>query len=485
MTRSFIVLLFSGILVSLGSCESKFDEYYDTSAAANGNIYEQLSSNPEYSEFTEILHKTGYDSALVKNQMYTVFAPKNGAFAGIDMNNIDQLKKIAGMHIVPSAVYQSQMDSCRIKALGGKYLTIYRVNSDYFVNGISISKFNMKVGNGVIHQIELAITPKPNLYEAIATDPDCSMFYNFINQANAKVFDVVHSKKVGVDSLTAKTVYDSVFVIQNYYLNSTRLNDESVVSTLFVPINAVVSKLLSTSFLVAKGNVPTKNDTLNFYNRLFTYVVSSGKIYNLTRLQSLISVPTVLSSAYPVSATFPVDTAKFAKPEQTASNGVYYKLKDLTPIEYLFQLNYTLTAKTIDASNRVTLQGATTITSRALTVSNTYSGTVMKLNFAAANNGAMFKFTNVTPGYYKVILNVYSETNSGKFNVLYNNQVITSASINTSDLQPTTKQNMYAGQIHVNTYGDVQLQFICTGSGRSSKFELNIDQLGLIPTTAP
>ncbi|WEK19965.1 MAG: fasciclin domain-containing protein [Candidatus Pedobacter colombiensis] len=470
------------LLLLLFSCKSKFDQHYDIPDNIKGNIYEQLQANADYSEFVAMLQKTNYDQVLKLNKQYTVFAPKNGSFSSVDLNDIEKLKQLIAMHIVYSPIYQSAMDSNYVKTVNNKYLNISTLNGKRFVNGIKLGGFELKAANGVIYGIEGPILPLQNLYEVIASNPDYSLFKGYINQANGRVFDKANSTKIGVDSL-ARPIYDSIFVNQNYYLSSALINDESRLSTVFIPTNTLVKKLISTTLLASVGNDPSKithADSINFYTNLFKHVVVSGKAYTSAQLAGIPSLRSVLGTSYVVNAS------QFQKVDQQASNGIYYELKDITAPEFLFQKSYKITARNVDTLNLVTLEG-TTISSRATPVSGTYAAQVMKLNFVKVGNAASFKIPKVAPGYYNVVLNVAIDANSGLFNVAYNNQVFNAVEINASDMQPLVKQNMLIGKIRVLAFGDVQLRFICTGSSTrtAGKFELNMDQIVLSPIIAP
>ena len=79
---SAIVLLF-GLL----ACE---DDYYSrTSQNGAGElipIIEVLQNQPDFSQFVDMLRKTGVDQLLVKGTVYTVFAPTNTAIDAYNAN---------------------------------------------------------------------------------------------------------------------------------------------------------------------------------------------------------------------------------------------------------------------------------------------------------------------------------------------------------------------------------------------------------------
>ena len=75
-----LVLLFIAIFL-LSGCERKFGEFYDPPKGLEGDIYTQLSTEPNLSIFVSAMEKVpGLKDELSSSGLFTVMAPDNEAF---------------------------------------------------------------------------------------------------------------------------------------------------------------------------------------------------------------------------------------------------------------------------------------------------------------------------------------------------------------------------------------------------------------------
>ncbi len=81
----WILLIIASIIVS---CEK------DNESAS---IYERMSSDPNLSEFMNLLIHTKYDAVLKNNEPITVFAPQNDSW---DTTNKDKWSELSRLNIV-------------------------------------------------------------------------------------------------------------------------------------------------------------------------------------------------------------------------------------------------------------------------------------------------------------------------------------------------------------------------------------------------
>ncbi len=148
------------LLFLISSCaKNEWDEHYGKpDFVQEGSLYEVIANNPKYSQFAGLIRKTGYDSLLRRNDVFTVLAPINGAFTGVDTSsNTPALRRIVGMHIINQLIYKDGMPNVNRITVVGKLAQFSAANPTQMVNDVKIVDFNLKAVNGLIHSIELLI----------------------------------------------------------------------------------------------------------------------------------------------------------------------------------------------------------------------------------------------------------------------------------------------------------------------------------------
>jgi uncharacterized surface protein with fasciclin (FAS1) repeats len=112
MTRSRLIILFTGIFALFISCK---DDFYENDKFKRpdwlaGKLYTQISEQSSLSTFARCLELTGYDTIINTSGSYTLFAPDNEAFTLYFQNNqkynsieeipLEELTRIVKYHIV-------------------------------------------------------------------------------------------------------------------------------------------------------------------------------------------------------------------------------------------------------------------------------------------------------------------------------------------------------------------------------------------------
>ncbi|MCL4483464.1 MAG: fasciclin domain-containing protein [Bacteroidetes bacterium] len=520
LTGLFILLVWS-------CTDKKWDDYYVSPGyLKDGSTFEVLTKNPDYKEFTSLLKKTGCDSLLSRHDVYTVFAPRNGAFTGIDtITDLVALKKTLGMQILPSAVFKAGMEGSKL-AVSGKLLKFATTPVGATVNSILITKFDTKTSNGVIHETGNVILPAPNLYDAIIAAPDLSAFKDFISSSYKSIIDPVNNIKIGYDTLNKPIYQEPVNYIQSSeYLKVSHLQDEDVLSTGFFPSNKAVSKVISDMLVARNGRmdliVPRlgkfhgdtivggrffrrdteyPGDTAVLLNDLFTSVFVSGEIPRLTGNSN--SFTNIAGNRFTVTK----DQVK--TDARVASNGYYYVLDDVTVPDTFYRKEFWFlptpkvqdpadSTKTINNPDIIYSNEANSTPAVLGGYTNfgvlhhyiSYTGKYTKFNFTKV--GAMIDFIipYVTKGYYKVELSYFPASTNGIVSASYGSQQLF------QDLNTGTEKNNRAlrycvkdmGTINVVDHGPVQIKFTCTNSNLSAfnNYYFCVDYLRLIPVPAP
>ncbi|MGV8094001.1 MAG: fasciclin domain-containing protein [Mangrovibacterium sp.] len=490
MKKLSINKIVSGIFILLicACADQKWDDYYNRPEfIKEGNSFEVLKKDPAYKEFVGLLKKTGSDSILQRSEVHTVLAPKNGSFNGIDTtSNTSALKKLIGMHIIPSVLYREGMVNANKSGISGKLLKFRGDSQGVLVNGVRISAFDLTSSNGVIHTVDAAIVPLSNLYEAVMSNPDLFAYKDFIASSYKKIIDPYNNIKIGYDTLNNPIYKEPVNYI-NYsdYLAKTGLRDENTLTTGLFPSNQLVDELIS-HILPSRGGYAELiaprlgidhgdtivawryfkrgesyvGDTAAFLNDLFNYVIIRGAV------PSIENTPLKNINGEEVS----VAPAQVKTDPQVVSNGYYYVLDGLdVPQQYYRKEFFFIPSPKIEdpADPTKTINNPNIIlngTSSTLTVVSSaicYTKKFTRFDFTRVGASFDIRFPLVVKGAYNVELSYLPEDNHGIVDVSYNNEVLirdleTSKTYNSRALLAVSK---VLGTINVVNNGAVQIKF--------------------------
>src|ERR1035437_396876 len=236
-----IVLLF---VVSITSCVDTWDSHYSPvySVKSNLNLYKYISKDTTLSTFTKMLRISGYDSILSKTQTYTVWAPVNSAFSGVNTVNLADtalVKEIVKNHIARFSNPTSDVKTKSVFMIDNKYILFTRVGSGFTFGGKNIIKSNIATINGVLHYIDNYVPYSPNIWEFIGKTPGLDSLKAYLYSQSKFQFDVTASgSPIGIDSITKQLLYDSVFVFKNLILDKLgQLSNEDSIYTAILPTN--------------------------------------------------------------------------------------------------------------------------------------------------------------------------------------------------------------------------------------------------------
>jgi len=102
-----------------------------------------------------LLTKAGLTPMLSGQEQITLFAPSESALQSISQESPERLRAILSSHIVKGIYLEQDLkDGKPLKSIcGTTNLNIYRKRDQTLVNGISIQRANLKVKNGVVHEL--------------------------------------------------------------------------------------------------------------------------------------------------------------------------------------------------------------------------------------------------------------------------------------------------------------------------------------------
>ncbi len=191
-------------------------------------ITDYVASNPEFSEFAEILEATGLSSLLSVRGPFTLFLPSNtvmeayyaekGVSSYLDFSETD-LENLALNHLVPSKIESGDFGLGSIRDLNalGDYLVTEFDGADIILNKYSkIIDRDVPAANGVIHLIDKVIEPVTlSVYELIAANPSYSLFAEGLKRTKLKdtleIIDFTYGNRMARTRFTLLAVADTTF----------------------------------------------------------------------------------------------------------------------------------------------------------------------------------------------------------------------------------------------------------------------------------
>jgi uncharacterized surface protein with fasciclin (FAS1) repeats len=249
-TRTQVWLLLLAIWVN-HSCtwNEEWDSYYrDAPGQVEDNVVKLMGQYENFSMFHDAVIRYGYEEMLSKNQYFTLFVPVNAAFEGLPEYSDEQWKEIIGFHILYTSLFSHDFADRDLMTTIGKYLKMTKQGESVtriFESVVNPSNVDNFCRNGVIHEIDRLLVPRPNLYEYIMSlDTTYSILQDFLNSMDERYIDYEKGERIGVDD-NGNAIYDTIWREENYFLDQIAgLDDESETYTGFLPANRDVRNAL-------------------------------------------------------------------------------------------------------------------------------------------------------------------------------------------------------------------------------------------------
>ena len=133
------------------------------------SILETALSHPHFSTLCEICKGAGIAPTLKDGGPYTVFAPTNEAFLGLEKGALDHLLKpenqvdlvtLLTYHIIPSWLPSHTFKVGKLRTLSGKRCELGRRHGRICIDHAEIIHCDLECSNGCIHTIDRVILPE-------------------------------------------------------------------------------------------------------------------------------------------------------------------------------------------------------------------------------------------------------------------------------------------------------------------------------------
>jgi len=253
MNKMKMMVLAGGILAA-ASC-SDFDDFNTVPVAADPaadqTLWENISKNPELSDFKAVLERVGYDKVLDAAHTYTVWAPVNGSFNTDSLANVSEAKVVhefLNNLIADYAHREADPNDTVIYMLNEKLLKFTGKNSTSLAfdaqrilpNVENPSVYNYPSTNGLLYVVSSPSVFRYNGYEYIA---------EMTGRADSMLKYVKHFERITLDEENSvkgdirdgvQHYDDSVMIVQNKLISGTlksQLDNEDSLYTVLIPTN--------------------------------------------------------------------------------------------------------------------------------------------------------------------------------------------------------------------------------------------------------
>lgn len=190
-------LLLVGIVTMFAACGD------DDSDSDPQTLTELAASDARFSILVGALQRTGLDVTLNGNGPFTVFAPTNDAFSGVDVNNIGdtELANILRYHVfigndftatkIPDG--DTYLGMANATGPGGTNLSarVTKDGANVTINGnINVIIADLEGSNGVIHAIDKVMSPL-NIVGHAQANPAFNELVGALGKASGELVDVL------------------------------------------------------------------------------------------------------------------------------------------------------------------------------------------------------------------------------------------------------------------------------------------------------
>ncbi len=222
----------------------------DSQPAGNMTLWENISQNPQLTDFAALVKKTGFDTELSNTRSYTVWAPLNGTYTATDyqlMDSTELLNKFVKTHVAEFNHHAIGDVKERIYMLNSKAFNFIG-NGTYVFGDNTVSIPNQPSSNGLLHIMNGEAKFLPNIYEYLSDHKDVDSIGRYVMRYEETTLDEKASVK-GPMVNGVQTYVDSVKVTSNKmtgrsFMNA-KLEAEDSLYTFIKPTNDAYNDYMS------------------------------------------------------------------------------------------------------------------------------------------------------------------------------------------------------------------------------------------------
>jgi len=500
--RSFLFKIIMLILLfQQYGCEDKFDSHYNGSRTnieeLHSNLLDTMKNMPEISEFYDAVMGIEIDTMISDNYIYTVLAPENEYF---DLSSIpEELRSdFLLMHFTLGENTTKLLENTRLKMFSEKFL-----NFEYIEGNIKIDNYanvlvpDIRVTNGVIHNIDTTLIYKLNVYEYL--NQNFPFLKDHFETKIIQVFDKKSSIPTGKFTPDGQTVYDTVWVDVNTFLNDVAdLTNESSQYTVIIPTEEIIREVIEQD--VAEYFDGIENVPEIIYSRMLDNIIINSVFNNSYLFDEL--PEQLLSIGYqPID----IDKSVIIEKDIELSNGILHVTSDfsldqsafLKTISILFK-NYLIEDREdgsldfyvenfmgVEGDNRhwdVSDHSEEATAANVLLVNQ--NGIVSWKNQFYEDDWIEFEIPNVLKTTYDVFFNAKGTYYRPMYRVQFRAEDGTWEDESFDILSNNYKKpGKIMGRITFDSFGSKTVRFTSIPGGKARKITTSLFELRLIPVT--
>ncbi|MGM0635288.1 MAG: fasciclin domain-containing protein [Bacteroidota bacterium] len=179
LNKLFPTMMLALIALGVVSCSS--DDDAGQPIDGQPTTFEIIEESDDHTILAQLLVDTGLDAALDAGT-YTVFAPNDSAFEGVNPDDFtqDELSNLLLNHVIEGNAGSSDLSNTYLETLATAEFSGSEVNLDMYVNvddGVmlngasSVITPDLVASNGTVHVVD-EIVPIPNITTFVSADPE-------------------------------------------------------------------------------------------------------------------------------------------------------------------------------------------------------------------------------------------------------------------------------------------------------------------------
>lgn len=394
-------LLAAGVMLS--GCNDTWNDHYSEARGGNGDktVGQIIQEDPELSIFGEMLNIAGYTDILNATQTYTVWAPVNSSLEGIDLNDLEEVRRTVANHIGRFNISTSMPATEGVKMLNGKMH--YFSNNGSMFGDVSILNADMIAKNGIIHKVDGVIPYAYNFREYFDSHSNTGKISAFIAQFDELLYQ---SQIPGVSETSAN---DTSLVRYNRLLQYPDLGLGDIASE-----DSVFSVVIPTdeAWLKAYNEISpyfkSYNDDQSRADSLQDVQTSLAIVSDLVFRTGLVS-PLSMDSVVSTTGSVIKNPAEFFKgmEEIEASNGRLF-LANALNYKKIETFNKPINIEAEEETGRTPAAG-TTVYSRNVSTDNQFANEISAQSYievsptsSSRQPGITFEIPDILAGEYDI-----------------------------------------------------------------------------------
>ena len=151
------------------SCRPVISEDRQTGTGKKSDLIHTAFEAGAFNTLIQAIKASGLEETLLKTGPFTIFAPRDEAFAALPSDTLEDLLKpekqaalqrVIAYHIIPGKYTATEVVQLnRLYTLNGRQISIQMADGDVLVDKARIVKTDVMGTNGVIHVIDAVLMP--------------------------------------------------------------------------------------------------------------------------------------------------------------------------------------------------------------------------------------------------------------------------------------------------------------------------------------